>query len=116
MRASGDAVRTRHAARRRELRYRDGAGMKRAAWIALAAGSVLAQDRTISSDAEVRAVAFGRDGKVLTGLCGDGKLRLWDVRSGAMRKALAWSKDESTAAFPQEGDVFATTGAGGIIT
>jgi WD40 repeat protein len=90
--------------------------MKRAAWIALAAGSVLAQDRTISSDAEVRAVAFGRDGKVLTGLCGDGKLRLWDVRSGAMRKALAWSKDESTAAFPQEGDVFATTGAGGIIT
>jgi WD40 repeat protein len=82
----------------------------------LAAGALLAQDRTISSEAEVRAVAFARDGKVLTGLCADGKLRQWDVRSGAVRKTVAWGKDESPAAFPLEGDVFATTSGGGIVT
>jgi WD40 repeat protein len=72
-------------------------------------------DRTISSEAEVRAVAFAPNGKVLTGLCADGKLRQWDVQTGAVRKTIAWGKDESSAAFPLEGDVYATTSGGGII-
>jgi WD40 repeat protein len=78
-------------------------------------GAALGQDRVLTSEAEVRSVAFAPDGKVLTALCTDGKLRQWDVRSGARGKTLEWSKDESPAAFPLEGDVFATTGSGGVI-
>ena len=88
----------------------------RPAWLVLAAAAAMAQDRVVSSEADVRAVAFAPDGKILTGLCADGKLRQWDVRSGAVRKTVAWGKDESTAAFPLEGDVFATTSKGGILT
>jgi WD40 repeat protein len=73
-------------------------------------------DRVVSSEADVRAVTFAPDGKTLNGLCADGKLRQWDVQSGAVRKTVAWEKEESIAAFPLEGDVFATTSAGGIVT
>lgn len=73
-------------------------------------------DRVISSDADVRAATFTRDGRTLNGLCTDGKLRQWDPASGALRKASAWAKDESIAAFPEAGDVIATTGSGGMIT
>ena len=88
----------------------------RAVILMLAVGSAMAQDRVVSSEAVVGAVAFAPDGKILTGLCVDGKLRQWDVRSGAVRKTVAWGNGESPAAFPLEGDVFATTSAGGIIT
>src|SRR5437016_1396255 len=91
--------------------------MRAAPWIlAMVVSAAIAQDRVVSSEAEVRAVAFAPDGRILTGLCADGKLRQWDVASGKVRKTVAWSKDESPAAFPLEGDVFATTSAGGIIT
>jgi WD40 repeat protein len=89
--------------------------MRAALWI-LAAGTALAQDRVISSEADVHAVAFAPDGKVLAGLCTDNKLRQWDLRTGAVRKTFAWTKDESPAAFPLEGDVFATSSHGGIIS
>jgi WD40 repeat protein len=87
----------------------------RALILILAAATATAEDRVISSEADVRAVAFAPGGKILTGLCVDGKLRQWDVQSGKVRKTLAWENGESTAAFPLEGDVFATTGSGGII-
>jgi WD40 repeat protein len=87
------------------------------AWLPLLlACAGLAQDRVVPSDADVRAVAFAPDGKILTGLCADGKLRQWDVRSGSLHKTVAPEKGESSAAFPQEGDVFVTTGTGGILT
>src|SRR4051812_21025958 len=73
-------------------------------------------DRVISSEADVRDVVFAPDGKLISGLCSDGKLRQWDVSTGAVRKTVAWSKDESPAAFPLEGDVFAATSQGGIIS
>ena len=88
----------------------------RAVILMLAAAAAMAQDRVVSSEADVHAVAFTPDGKVIAGLCADAKLRQWDVRSGAVRKTVAWSKDESPASFPLESDVFATTSQGGIIT
>src|SRR5947199_61923 len=84
--------------------------------LASVAAIAFAQDRTLSSEANVQAVAFARDGKTLTGMCADGKLRQWDLQSGAVRKTVAWEKDESIAAFPPEGDLYATTRTGGIIT
>src|SRR5690242_6950672 len=88
----------------------------RAGILILAAGAALAQDRVITSEAEVRQVAFAPDGKIIAGLCTDGKLRQWEVRTGALRKAVAWGKNESPSSWPLEGDVFATTSEGGIIS
>ena len=88
----------------------------RAGILIIAAGAALAQDRVISSEAEVRQVAFAPDGKMIAGLCTDGKLRQWDANTGALRKTVAWSKNESPSSFPLEGDVFTTTSEGGIIS
>lgn len=88
----------------------------RAFVLVLMAAGAMAQDRVVSSEADVRAVVFAPSGNILTGLCVDGKLRQWDVQSGALRKTVPWDKGEAISAFPQEGDVIATTGSGGIIT
>src|SRR5437868_15338175 len=88
----------------------------RAGIILVMAAAAMAQDRVLSSEADVHAVAFAPDGKSVAGLCADGKLRQWDLRSGKVRKTVGWSKDESPASFPLEGDVFATTSQGGIVT
>lgn len=58
----------------------------------LASGA--AQDRTISSDADLRSVIFSKDGSSVIGLCSDNKLRVWDSSSGALRKASGWAADE----------------------
>lgn len=88
----------------------------RTAFLLLLAGAAMAQDHVISSEADVREVAFAPDGKVLAGLCVDGKLRQWDVHSGAVRKAVAWSQDEMPAALPSGAGVFASTNPSGVIS
>ena len=50
----------------------------------------MAQDRQITADAEISTVAFSAEGQLLAGICRDGKLRQWDVRSGALRRTLGW--------------------------
>ena len=74
-----------------------------------------AQDRTISSDAEVRSLAFSKDGGTLAAACSDGKLRQWDVRSGSFRKAIARVNDESLAAMPSGSGLFAVSEKDGSI-
>ena len=71
------------------------------------------EDRVITADAEVGAIAFLADGKTLAGVCRDGKLRLWDARSGALKRSLAWNgagtKDALVTLSPAAG-VLATVG------
>lgn len=73
------------------------------------------KDRQIASDADVVAVAFSKDGSVLAGQCTDNKLRLWDARSGALKKAVAWNKDERLAALPSGTGMVAVSKADGSI-
>ncbi len=47
-------------------------------------------DRVIASDSEVGAIAFLAGGNTLAGVCRDGKLRLWDAGSGALKRSLPW--------------------------
>jgi WD40 repeat protein len=59
-----------------------------------AAGQSLPGDRVITSDAEVRLVSFTSDGRMLAGTSMDGKLRLWDVGSGELKKSFAWDQGD----------------------
>ena len=56
-----------------------------ALWVA--AAEPMPMDRTIPLDAAGYLVTFVDGGKTLAALCEDGKLRLWDVQSGAARPA-----------------------------
>jgi WD40 repeat protein len=87
----------------------------RSALILLLAAAAAAQDRTISAEAEVRTVAFSKDGGTLVGLCGDRKLRQWDLRSGSLRKTTPWGEDEHPAALPSGSGVLAMGGKDGTI-
>src|SRR5579872_6587358 len=74
------------------------------------------QDRTIPSDAEVRTIAFSKDGRLLVGICDDGKLRQWDVQSGAVHKVLAWNMGEYPVALPSGAGLFAVMSQDGTIS
>ena len=75
----------------------------------------LAQDRVVSSDAVVRAIAFSRDGRALAGICDDGRMRQWDVLSGALRKSSAWSSDESPVSMQSVAGAFIAMSSDGTI-
>ncbi|MBI4909615.1 MAG: WD40 repeat domain-containing protein [Acidobacteria bacterium] len=70
------------------------------ALLLLTTAALMAQDRTITSEADVVAIAFSKDGSTVAGQCTDNKLRLWDARTGAPKKTIEWRKDERLAALP----------------
>ncbi len=51
-------------------------------------------ERVIAADAVVRQVAFTPDGGSLMGLCQDGQVRFWDPQSGALQRAVPWTKED----------------------
>jgi WD40 repeat protein len=63
--------------------------------LALGAVTAMAQpaERTIASESDVRTIVFEKDGS-LSGLCADGKVRIWDAASGKLRKTVAPSQGE----------------------
>ncbi|MBL8173806.1 MAG: WD40 repeat domain-containing protein [Bryobacterales bacterium] len=75
--------------------------MRRAALLLLAAGA-WAQDagRTIASESDVRTIVFEQDGS-LSGLCADGKIRIWDAATGKLRKTISPSAGERILALNQ---------------
>ena len=89
--------------------------MTRAAILMLAIAAASAQVRTIASDADVRSIAFSKNGESLAGLCLDGKLRVWDVRSGAVKKASRWAMSERVSAMPSGSGLYALSGEDGNV-
>jgi WD40 repeat protein len=76
---------------------------------------MLPGDRVIASDAEVGDIAFSADGKTLAGVCRDGKLRLWDARSGSLERTLAWDAGDRAVTLPNPADLLAAVGSEGGI-
>src|ERR1700752_3171837 len=71
-------------------------------------------DQKLSSDSEVGAIAFSTDGGTLTGVCRDSKVRMWDVRSGALKKTVPLEKMESAMTLHSSADLLATGSANGV--
>ena len=57
----------------------------------------------VQSDAEVSAVAFAAGGALLSGLCADRKLRVWDTASGALKRTQEWAKEDRAVSFAPSG-------------
>src|SRR5207245_9868035 len=72
-------------------------------------------DRVIQSDAEVGTVAFSADGSTLAAMCRDDKVRLWDVRSGALKRTLPWEKGDAGVSLLSPADLLAAVGADGAV-
>lgn len=72
-------------------------------------------DRTISSDAPAWELAFFDGGKTLAAMCGDGKLRLWDVQSGALRQTLGKELMGRPLTFLTQNNQFATVARDGSV-
>jgi WD40 repeat protein len=86
----------------------------RVAIFLLAIATLSAQDRTIASESDVRAIAFSKNGESVFGLCNDGMLRQWDVRSGAARKATRLNARPS--GMPSATNLLATSEEDGSVT
>ncbi|MDX1982865.1 MAG: WD40 repeat domain-containing protein [Bryobacteraceae bacterium] len=72
-------------------------------------------DRVIQSDSEVTAISFGADGSSLAALCRDSKIRVWNVKSGALAKTWEREADDAAAMFAGPRGQFATIGKDGRI-
>lgn len=72
-------------------------------------------DRVITSDAEVGVITFAADGKVIAGLCRDGKVRLWDTASGGLQKALPWEKGDAALTLLPGADKLAAVASDGTV-
>lgn len=71
--------------------------MRALAWLAMAAlgsAQALPQDRVILSDAPIRALSFSADSSSMAGLCDDRLVRLWDARTGELKRAIPFGKAE----------------------
>lgn len=87
-----------------------------ALWLiaALASAETLPGDRTISAGSVVNSVNFTADGKSIAANCRDGKLRLWDARTGELQRTLPLEKGVSGVMLARQSDTFAGVEAGKI--
>jgi WD40 repeat protein len=83
--------------------------------IGLTAAALAATDRTLSSESPALLVGFADGGKTLAALCGDGKLRLWDVESGTLRQTHGREPMTSPRVFLSGNDQFATVARDGTV-
>jgi WD40 repeat protein len=86
--------------------------------LALAASCVAQSapgDRVIQSDADVLKVAFSPDGSTLAANCGDGKIRLWDAKSGALKRTVPREQGDTSVTLPSPADLLASLGTEGSI-
>ena len=73
-----------------------------------------AQDRSLSSDADIRWLAFSKDGATLNAVCSDNKLRQWDVHSGALRKTQEFADGGRAVGLHPMSGLLALGGRGGV--
>ena len=78
-----------------------------------AAPFVFAQigDRVIKAPVNVSSITFTADGKWVAGLCRDGKVRLWDPRTGELKKTNDLDKGDGAVIFPSGSDQLALVGS-----
>ncbi len=73
-----------------------------------------AGDRVLQADGEISSVAFTRDGG-LAAMGRDGKIRVWDLKSGALSKTIDKEKGEAGTTFLAARGQFAVIGEDGRI-
>jgi WD40 repeat protein len=71
-------------------------------------------DGTIHSDAVVSTVGFLAGGR-LAGTCADGKVRVWDVRSGALMGLVAQDAGDTTPVVVDQAEICAAIGSDGAV-
>src|SRR3954468_12398280 len=70
--------------------------------------------RLIQSEVTVSSVRFLSDGR-LAGTCADGKVRVWDPRSGDLKKVVAQDVGNTAALLVESTDACATVGSDGAV-
>lgn len=83
--------------------------------LAASCGAQSTPDRVIQSDADIGNLAFSADGNTLAANCRDGKVRLWDPRSGALKRTVPREQGDTSVTMPSPADILGTVGSGGII-
>ncbi|HTM49205.1 MAG TPA: WD40 repeat domain-containing protein [Bryobacteraceae bacterium] len=84
-------------------------------WLALAAASSAQSGLVIQSEADVNSVAFTRDGAWIAADCRDGQVRVWDARSGALKRTVRREEGDTAEALPSPADLLGIVGKGGSI-
>jgi Tol biopolymer transport system component len=72
-------------------------------------------ERLISSDAPAMLVGFLENGKTVAAICGDGKLRLWDAETGAVRHVSDGERFTFPSAFVTSQDQIGAVAADGSV-
>ncbi len=86
----------------------------RALLLLAAAAALSAQSgRVIKSDADVNSVAFSADGALVAADCRDGQVRLFDVKSGALKRSVKREEGDTAVTLPSPADLLAIVSKGG---
>jgi WD40 repeat protein len=75
----------------------------------------MTEDRVIQSDADVGNLAFSVDGSALAANCRDGKVRIWDSRSGTLKRTVPREKGDTAVILPSPADILGGVGSEGGI-
>ena len=92
--------------------------MRALVWLALtgfASAQTVPGDRVIQSDAPIRALSFSADGSSVAGLCEDRRVRLWDARTGELKRALPFEGGIERVTLADRADVLASASQDGSI-
>jgi WD40 repeat protein len=84
--------------------------------LAMAASCVaqsLPEERVIQSDADVGNLAFSTDGATLAANCRDGKVRIWDARSGVLKRTVPREQGDTSVTLPSPADILGAVGREG---
>jgi WD40 repeat protein len=73
------------------------------------AETILVPQRTFRHGAEVWAVAFSPDGKLLATASVDKTVKLWEVATGSLARTLTHPEGVTSVAFSPDGELLATT-------
>jgi WD40 repeat protein len=74
----------------------------------------MAAAREIVSESETGGLTFAPDGS-LAAICRDGKVRVWDARSGSLARTIAWDAEDTAVTLPAGAGVMAAVGKDGRI-
>ena len=73
-------------------------------------------DRVIQSEADVGALAFLKDGQALAAITRDGKIRIWDIESGSLKRTFSGDPGDVSSTLIPGTDHAAVMGADGSVS